>query len=491
MVFKILLAIAGGLSMWLSNEPMGVWALSLPAISLLWLAVQGRGMLAGFGLGWVWGFFFFFPLFDWATAATGLYVAQIALAALQAAFIGVVGALWAALSGGNKAAVAWQVPAATFVWLAVEQVRGTWPFGGLPWGSVGFALVDSPIAHVAPYGSTALVGAVAIAGGLLLAMTPKLSYLGATTSALAVIALVIVPVFVPMGGRADGSINVAVVQGNVPDDAENRALRVTENHVRETRALVESSRIKPDLILWPESSSDRDIRTDRAAGEMVLSMVDDVGIPLVMGTQQYVDDGRYNDVVVIEPGRGITDRYSKQHPVPFGEYVPFREALRKVTDIVDLVSVDMLVGQGPATVNVPIGEGVSIATPICFEVAYTDIVSRAASASQLIVIPTNNASFGTTGLSAQQFSMTKFRAMENGRTAVQVSTSGISGVVDSHGRVAYETGLFESDARIVSIALHSANTFAATTATQRGVLIYLLGAAGAILAIASRTRGRS
>lgn len=68
-----------------------------------------------------------------------------------------------------------------------------------------------------------------------------------------------------------------------------------------------------------------------------------------MGTQEYVDGGRYNDVLVIEPHVGVTDRYSKQHPVPFGEYVPYRDFFRNFTPTVDLVGTDMLAGRNLQT----------------------------------------------------------------------------------------------------------------------------------------------
>ncbi|WP_461004878.1 apolipoprotein N-acyltransferase [Trueperella pyogenes] len=492
-MIKILLAFLGGLSLWLANPPVGLWIFAFAAIALLWLAVRGKAMAAAFGLGWIWGVAFFFPHVAWASVATGTVLAQVALAVVQGAFYGIVGALWALLSRerDNRLSYVWlRVIGAAGIFLAVEELRSMWPYGGLPWGRLAFTFAHSHLVNLAPWGSTALVGGVAVMVGVLAATAIRMSGLGKITAVVAILAFVIVPVILPTGGRASGSLNVAIVQGNTPSrDAHNRALVVTENHVRATRELIETSDLKPDLILWPESASDRDIRTDRAAGDLVFTMVEELGIPLVMGTQEYIADGRYNDVLVIEPGAGITARYSKQHPVPFGEYIPHRDFFRQFSDAVDLVSTDMLAGTGQATVEVS-SLGVTLAVPVCFEVAYTDIVAQAIPDSQLLVIPTNNASFGTTALSAQQFAMTQFRAVEHGRTAIQVSTSGISGVATAHG-VVYETNLFTTDARVAKVALHNTTTFATRTAGERTVAVYVLGALGAILALYTAYRGRS
>lgn len=485
----ILFAVLGGVALWFATSS-GLWILGFFSISLLWLAVRGRGVAVGFGLGWLWGIAFFLPLVRWAAVSTGLVAAQVALAAVEGLYLGVVGAMWALLAKEERPARPWlRALAAAAVFLAVEQIRGMWPYGGLPWGTLAFTFTNSPLVNYAPYGSTALVGAVAVVVGVIAAMLLRMSYLQAATSAVVVLALVIAPVVFPVGARSSGSLNVAVVQGNVPPaGTDNRALVVTENHVRATRELVESAETTPDLILWPESSSDRDIRADDAAGSLVFDMVADLGIPLVMGTQEYVEGGRYNDVLVISPD-GIVGRYSKQHPVPFGEYIPHRELIRSFTDVVDQVVTDMLAGTGEARVNVP-SLGVKVAVPICFEVAYTQIVAEAVRGSHLLVIPTNNASFGTSELSAQQFAMTTFRAVETGRTAIQVSTSGITGVADPRG-VVYETDLFTRDARVVKVALHEQTTFATRTAEQRAILVFVLGALGAILAIGMSRQGRS
>ncbi|MDP9805464.1 apolipoprotein N-acyltransferase [Trueperella bonasi] len=504
-MFRFIAAVAGGLAMWAANPPIGWWILAFAAIALLWIAVRDGGVFAGFLHGWVWGATFFLPLFYWATVASGTLLAHVALAAVEALYIGVLGAIWAVVSRighlknvplGGRVVV--QIFLGVFTWLAMEQLRSSWPFGGMPWGTLGFSLVDSPLIRLAPYGSTALVGGVAVVAALLAAMAPRMRFLGAMASVIVILCLVFLPVFVPIGASPSATVNIGVVQGNIPaHDAENRALQVTKNHVEATRTMLAASHVTPDLILWPESSSDRDVREDPQAGEMVFDLVQETRIPLVMGTQKYVEAGRYNDVLVIQPHAGVVDRYSKQHPVPFGEYVPYRDFFRQFSAEIDRIGVDMLAGDGPANVSVTIGEEtLNLAVPICFEVAYTSIVAESVKVgAQFVVVPTNNASFGDTALSEQQFAMSRFRAIEHGRTVIQVSSSGISGVVNSHGKVLYETELFTQDARVVKVGLHDSLTIASRSAGGREFSIYILGAVSAMVAgvtaFLTRDRGGS
>src|SRR5690606_8361091 len=162
-----------------------------------------------------------------------------------------------------------------------------------------------------------------------------------------------------------------------------------------------------------------------------------VDAPILVGAQEYPETGgRYNVSLLWQAGQGVTDRYAKQHPAPFGEYIPLRSFVRIFSDQVDRVTNDMLAGTEPAVIDLPRDDGstVPMATIICFEVAYDEIVRDAVvRGAQLLVVPTNNASFGYTAESTQQLAMTRMQAMTTGRAAVQISTVGVSGVVAPDG----------------------------------------------------------
>lgn len=171
--------------------------------------------------------------------------------------------------------------------------------------------------------------------------------------------------------------------------------------------------------------------------------------------------------------------------MPFGEYIPLRSLARKVTNKVDLVPVDMTKGKGNGLVT---GGPMPIGDVICFEVAYDSLVRSSVEAgAQLLVVQTNNATFGHTAETYQQLAMSQLRAVENGRTVLQVATSGKSAVIDRSGRIVAQSGALFTPAVIVRTVDLSTST---TLATRLGVwpevgwslvaLAALLAAAGDI-----------
>lgn len=492
-IVQILASIGGGCALWAAHEPLGWWPLVFVSLGLLWHITFQASPLRAFSLGFMWGLGFFLPHLDWAITASNSLLAMVALAVSQAVFSGLLGIVWAQLSHLSHT-YAWIF--AGFAWSGYEHLRGSLPFGGMPWGKIAFALNDSALVRLAPVGSTLLVGLVAAWISILLAYTvsnarsgPFVSVMSASLATMILVA----PLMLPIGGKPLGTINVGIVQGNTPSkqeipDGYERALRVTQQHADMAGQISGA-----ELVVFPESTSDRDVRTDPEAGKIIRSTAAHAGVPILFGTQEYTQDGRYNDYLAMTPDGTITDRYSKQHPVPFGEYIPMRQFFSGMSDtvaaIVKQVSIDMLPGHKPAYIHVPYrGEALAIATPICFEVAYDAIVAEGVrgetAPAQLIVVPTNNASFGESGEPYQQFAMTRFRAIEHGRSAIQVSTTGTSGLVDSKGNVTYVSDIFVQDVRTVPVVLHNHLTLAARYSTFLEYLGYVCVAIGLGAAIA-------
>lgn len=494
-----LAAIVGGFALFAAFPPFGIWPLAIVGVALLVGALEERSWFGSLWIGVLFGFSFFLPLFEWARIASGVVIAQVALAFAESLYIGAMALVWQGLMrgriGSSGLARALLLP---IVWVAFEQLRSEWPFGGMPWGTIAFSQVSGPIVRLAPWGSVMLVGFFVVALGVLLewAVRAVVERKFATTIiALACGgALLYAPMFIPLGTKADSYINAGFVQGIVPDEAklapdQSRALTVTENLVEATKKLPG----EPDVVFWPESASDRDARVDADAHDLVASASKEVGVPLVLGTQSYPGQNRYNEYLVWMPGGAINGSYAKQHPIPFGEYMPYKEFFRQFTDAVDLVTIDMLAGDEPATLDVPLdGQDLRIATPICFEVAETQIVSESMrGGAELLIVPTNNASFGDSAESRQQFDMTRFRAIEHGRTAIQVSTVGVSGVVEPNGVTREMTEPWSEDARTARVGLRSELTFAAQFSQYLRIGTYAAGALLSALGLIQLHRNRA
>ncbi|MBR5950113.1 MAG: apolipoprotein N-acyltransferase [Actinomycetaceae bacterium] len=485
---RVILALLAGVVLWASFSPLSLWFLAVVGIALFVRTLRDASLPSSFFYGLGVGLGLFLPLFYWARIASGSVLAWIALAFSQALFIGLVGFAWQLLARSPRLGDVWLFPLSTaIVWVAVEQLRAMFPFGGLPWGLLGFGQVKSPFVHLAPYGSTQLVGGCGVLTGVFLSQIFRpsvrlsLRYLSATIVCAVPFATSLIPL--AQFSVAD-TVNVAYAQGVVPRSTEevsgSRALVVTENLRSE---VVKLQGKNFDFLVLPESTSDRDIRVDRASGAIIEEMAQVIdGRPILLGTQEYIDDYRFNDYILFRQSH-VQARYSKQHPVPFGEYLPFRSFFVPLVDAASQISMDMRAGNKPALLDVPLGQTgdglseVRIATPICFEVGDSQVLSDAVRrGASLIVVPTNNASFGDTAESRQQFDMTRFRAVEYGRDAIQISTVGISGAIAADGSIIEKTEQWESASGVVSLSVYDGVTWTARFYSHIVILVFVLGA---------------
>jgi apolipoprotein N-acyltransferase len=487
--------------------PLGAWPLAVVAVSALLLLCRRQGWWRGGLLGLVHGLAFFLPLLHWSGVYVG-FLPWFLLALLEASFLAVYGGL---------AALFWRLPLAPLflaaLWTAVEATRSRIPFGGFPWGRLAFTSADSTLAPLAALGGAPLVGFVTALAATLLAAAVVRWSTGAISTAQrrrrrrstlglvgAVVALLLAGLLVPTPGGAARTAVVAVVQGNVPRaglDFNSERERVLKNHVAATQSLAEQVRTgevaKPDLVIWPENSSDIDPFRSESAGALIQQATDDVGVPVLVGA--VVDGpGRYiSNVGVVwrpgtGPGSGPGARYVKRHPAPFGEYIPLRSIARKVSDKVDLVSRDFFAGTVVRTL--PMGRA-SVADVICFEVAYDGLVRDVvAKGGNLLVVQTNNATFGRTGEAVQQLAMTRLRAIEHGRATVQASTVGVSAIIRPDGSVVDDTALFTRDVLVARVPLRDGRSLADRVGFWPEAALTALALLGLVLVVVRRPASR-
>ncbi|MGO1317397.1 MAG: apolipoprotein N-acyltransferase [Cellulomonadaceae bacterium] len=490
-----LLAVGGGVVTELAFPNQGWWALAFVGIALLVLALRGRGAPGSFLLGLLWGLGFFLPHLRWADTAVGV-VPWVALSVAQALFVALGTAAWSFARRWGPLArhTCLRVLGFAVVWTAVEATRSQLPFGGFPWGRLAFSQADSPLGRLAWIAGPTLVSlAVALVGALLALTLRHLLLLRpgrAAVPLLVAFSLVCASFAVPLSaGAENGRLRVGVVQGNVSEPglgAFANRYEVLRNHVRLTHEL--GAEVGPggvDVVLWPENSSDVDPRVDAEAADWIDGAARAVGVPILIGTQEYVEGGRYNHGALWVAGQGVVQTYAKQHPVPFAEYVPIRDFVRHFSAAVDLVTHDMLAGTEPGVfeLDVPrLDRTVRLADVICFEVAYDDVVHSAVRAGgEVLVVQTNNANFGYSSLSTQQLAMSRLRAIETGRATVQVSTVGVSGVIAPNGVLRQETELFTPATMVADLPLRSS----LTPAVRLGAVpMWVVTSLGALLAVA-------
>ncbi|CAI7978912.1 Apolipoprotein N-acyltransferase / Polyprenol monophosphomannose synthase [Frankia sp. Hr75.2] len=505
------LAVLAGALLYLAFPPVGLWPLAPVALAVLTLTVRGRRLRASYGLGMLFSLAFLLPLLRFVS------------------FVGADG--WIVLSTAEAALLALVAPATTLVqrlpapwlwtgaiWVAQEALRGRAPFGGFPWGRIAFSQPNSPYTALAALGGAPLVTfAVATTAALLAtalthATTARATGTGAAARATGGTATRIRPLLATLTGALTltlaglavplpttaqhGTLNVAAVQGNVPEagglGALGEAFQVTDNHVTGTENLAAAVRAgrtpQPDLVLWPENSSDIDPLTNPTAHAALTHAATVAGAPLLVGA---VLDGpgprHVRNAGLIWTTDGPTGAmYVKRHPVPFAEYLPGRALLEKlISRFADEMPNDFLAGTSTGALPVA---GTVIGDVICFEVAYDGLVrDNVNHGAELLVIQTNNASFGRKGESQQQLAMSRLRAVEHGRATIQVSTSGQSALITPDGTILTQTGLYEAGVLSAQLPLRTTHTLA----TRLGIVPEaVLTALGALAMIAGLTHPR-
>ena len=464
-----LVAVASGVTLVAAFPPTGLWPLAIVAVTGLTLATHRRTARQAAWVGLAGGLAFFLPLLHWS----GVYVGPVPwllLAASQAAFF----APLAAATTVVRRLPAWPVWVAC-LWVTEEAVRDRVPFGGFPWGRLAFSQPDGAFTAYAALGGAPLVTfTVALTGALLARSLTPATTLTAHPHRPRTLALVMASA-VTAGGlalhptlpTAGDTAVVAVIQGNVPRlglDFNAQREQVLRNHATATIDLATRVQAgtapRPDLVIWPENSSDIDPLTNPDAADQIDRAAQAIGAPILVGAvlDGPGDDKRRNAGVVWDPRTGPGATYVKRHPVPFGEYIPLRSVARAVSDKVDLVARDMVAGDTPGALRVG---PVTLGDVICFEVAYDNIVRDATThGGDILVVQTNNATFGRTGETYQQLAMGRLRAVEHGRTVLVAATSGISAVIAPDGSLRWSTGILTPAVYDQAVTIRSGHTLA-------------------------------
>ncbi|MFN8156577.1 MAG: apolipoprotein N-acyltransferase [Candidatus Nanopelagicales bacterium] len=484
LLLRVVGSVLGGLLLVLSFPPYDVVWLAPPALAMMTLSWHGVRARRGFWLGLLAGAAFLLWHLHWMTVIGD--DAWLLLGLAFSLFYGLIGAGVAATSSLRV----WPL-AVPLMWVAVEAVRGRVPFGGFPWGDLAFGQTSTTLTPYAALGGAPLVSfAVALVGALLAyAWTVRNRPRAAVASLVGVAILCTAGGLVPLpvdGETAGGPAytTAAVVQGNVAGagmDAfgDTRAL-VLSNHVRETERLAADVKAgtvpQPDLVIWPENASDLDPYADPDARRLIQQGVDAIGAPVLVGAVVTKPDDPthvWNVGIVWQPAAGgqaggPTEFYVKQHPVPFGEWVPFREILAKVISRFDRVPRDFAAGDSTGVLQV--GPAV-VGDLICFEVAY-DELSRAAvrgdgvtgamagEGARILSVQTNNATYGLTGQPEQQLAMSRLRAVEHGRAVLVAATSGISAIIAPDGTIAQILPEFVAGHLVAKVPLRDTLTVA-------------------------------
>jgi apolipoprotein N-acyltransferase len=504
MPLRVGVVLLAGICLGLSWQPYGWWPLLLVGIASFTLAVRATRPLTAFGLGYLFGLAMLALAVSWVHVL-GTWVA-VALIVFMSLFFGLLG-LATTLVGRLR----WWPVVTACCWVLIEYAYSRIPFGGFGWTRIAYAVVDTPLAGFFPIIGVAGVSfVVALVGQLiawavlaLLRTVPSSRLTRPVRVITAMAAIVIIGLLgaalrlyqVEPAAAAAGSVRVGIVQGNIPGrgiEAMGRARSVTNNHLSETINLMTKVRLgqepEPDFLLWPENSTDIDPTVDPITRQTVQAAAKVANRPILVGAvMQGPGPGeRQTAALWWDSDRGVQDRYDKQNLVPFGEWIPFRAQLLPLIPLLQQVGAQSVPGTGPGVLDGTAGgRPIKIGDAICFELAYDQtIYGSVIGGAQVMMVQSNNATYGGTGQIEQQFAITRARAMETRREIAVATTNSVSGFITRDGAVATRTQEFTAQSMVVEMPLRSALTPALRVAPwlERGLaLVAVLACLAALL----------
>ena len=328
------------------------------------------------------------------------------------------------------------------MWTLFEVLRGML-FTGFPWNPVGNVwVVVNPVLQgaswVGVYGLS-LLTVFATAAGALMADHNLIRYRNAlATSGLVVLMTFAIAGFVRLDTKtadSGGGPLIRLIQPNIAQQDKWRPELIRTNFERHLRLSKSSGGKHPLFIFWPETAVSADFLKTSASQVLLRRVIPADGMLITGALRLNQSLGRptqaFNSLIAVKSSGETKTIYDKHHLVPFGEYVPLRSVLpiNKIT----AGNIDFTPGPGLVTLRIP---GLSPFSPlICYEAIFPGKVAAQYDRPDWLLNVTNDAWFGLSAGPHQHFASARMRAVEEGLPLVRVANTGISGVVDAHGRV--------------------------------------------------------
>ena len=461
-------SLIGGILYFLSFPPFDFWYLIFPALYLFYysLLTKEKSFLSGFIFGCV-----AYGVILLGIQSIGLE-AWIPLTILMGSMYGLFAKLFSFLNVKSENNFYVLLSA-----LAIfDLLRAYFPFGGFPWGFPSTVLltgpIDSPIffgmhlyfKNFGPTGSSLLIQSfpLIIALGVLSKNKQRNYFKNYIIFSLIIFTIIIFNLLVSdyQNTQIESSeLNITIVQGNSPcpgakNRCSNERQRIYDSHLSQTQSLDG----KFDLVVWPESSTgfnnDPGIHT-RVQNDITTEATRLDSYFLIGGDRPVENQYFENYGIFINKDGEIVDQYLKQHPVPFGEYIPFRKYLEWIPPLA-LVPRDMVKGDGQKIFMV---NDTKISTVISFEGSFQRYIRNSVQdGAELVVILTNQASYGESGMSDQFILMSRANAISNERPIVHAAITGKSAFIDYNGKVISKTELFETETLTEKLEVSKAET---------------------------------
>ncbi|MGC0370934.1 apolipoprotein N-acyltransferase [Microbacterium sp. SLBN-111] len=498
LAFAAPLSTAAGLLLVTAFPAPALWPMAFPAVAMALVALAGRRVWSAVLVGFLFGAAFFSVnlLFTARYLGPIPWIALSVLESLLTAAFAVPIALayrWMPRIAPGRVGRLVLLPALVAgLWTLREQIVGSWPYGGFPWGRIGVSQVNGPFAEVASWvGMSGLSFLVVVFCAMAIEFARSGRFrrpVGAVPALVVLVALLALPQFPTTDA---GSLRVGAVQGNGPAGYFDQRAR---NAVLNAQLAASAPLLgqKMDVLLWPEGGVDSDPTRSQSTAAVLDELSRRLDAPLLISAVTERGPNLYNSSLLWTADGAPEQMYDKRHPVPFGEYVPDRAFWEPFApDLIGLIGREYTPGTADPVVDI---DGVVAGLAICFDVIYDDVVWDGASeGAEVYLFQTNNADFRGTDENLQQLAFARMRAIETARSVVNLSTVGTSQVIAPDGATRDELPVDAAGYMLDDVPLRTGLTPAVVIGPALKIVLGWgslagLAAAGAVLAFRGRTK---
>lgn len=332
------------------------------------------------------------------------------------------------------------------LWCLGEYLRSTL-FTGFPWLIIGTTQIDTPLKYLLPVIGIYGVSLLCLFLSTLLAITLKEQSVKRYYYSILFVLLLLSPTAlkdIHWTRINNQPISVGVIQANLAmrdkwDDSLFWSL--LDYYEKNIKAL-----LSKQIIILPESAIPLPSnylheyllklhrKTLKAKSSVILGILQ----PTDHSETQY-----YNSLISLGRAQG---QYQKQHLVPFGEYIP--KPFVAINKWLNLPQPNIKPGaKQQRLIKI---EKHSVASLICYEIAYPHILNLQMPLAEWIISISDNGWFGHSLASYQQLQMAQVLSLLTGRYQVVANNDGLSSVINPQGELveslpAFSSGILQGD----------------------------------------------
>lgn len=431
-----------------------VLALVLP-MSLAWLGLQARSLRQAFFRGWLAASAGYAAALYWVSIPVHEFgslpwIAAVPCPILLGLYLGLYAGLFCLALAWAAPRTGWPVLIllAWTLWASLEYIREIL-LTGFPWLGLAQAFAPWPVflqavSVLGAHGFSGLLAGIGV--GFVLGVHRPRAWIAPAAALCGLTLFGVWHIQHPALTQQSINLPAALIQGDIEQGLKwdpafqrqtlNRYLRMSRNAVREHSA---------ELVVWPETAIPFYVQENTELSAKLRSFCRNHQVALFTGAPGYsLRDGgtevvSHNLVYLFGPDGLVRGTYTKEHLVPFGEYIPFGSYLPFITRMVQGVG-DFRPGDRTAPLEY---KDLALGGLICYEVIFSGLVQhRVAAGANLLINVSNDAWFGRSSGPRQHLHQAVLRSIEQGRGMLRATNTGVSAIIDPQGRILQSTTLF-------------------------------------------------